>query len=248
MSSKCPSCKRNCKDGLTCDICKQSFHPNCAGVSPEEAECLRSPNRKVRYFCDKCNIMDVVTNLQQEIDELKKQIVELKKATEERAGGTDNNTVNTTVVAADKQLIDEELINEIFERQQRANNLIIYNLSEDNLNEGEGEISDTTKILNLVGTQIIKEESVCKCVRLGKAVAGKIRPLLLRLKAPEDVIRVLKMYRPRNNVYVNRDLTVRQRNIAYNIRKEFKIRKEAGEQNIKMKYTNGIPKIIQEKN
>ena len=237
MSSKCQVCKRVCKDGLTCDICGQSFHPSCADVSPQEAECLKSSSRKVRYFCEKCNIVDVVSNLQQEISELKKQITELKNS----AGGRSDD--NTALINADKQSNDEDLINEIFDRQQRANNLIIYNLPESNVNDGNEEISDTEKLLSLVGNHIINETSISKCVRLGKD-ASKIRPLLLRLRTPVDVFKVLKMYRTRNNVYINRDLTVRQRNFAFNIRKEFKNRKEAGELDIKIKYTNGIPKII----
>ena len=43
---------------------------------------------------------------------------------------------------------------------------------------------------------------------------------------------------------MNRDLTARQRNIAYLVREEFRSRKENGEGNIKLKYTNGVPKIV----
>ena len=85
---------------------------------------------------------------------------------------------------------------------------------------------------------------IVKTMRLGKRVDNKIRPLLITINSLEDVSNVLRNYRTKNNIYVNRDLTVRQRNLAYTVRSEFKRRKDGGENDIKLKYTNGMPKIV----
>ncbi|WP_165351421.1 hypothetical protein, partial [Enterobacter cloacae complex sp. 2DZ2F20B] len=44
-----------------------------------------------------------------------------------------------------------------------------------------------------------------------------------------------------------RDLTIKQRNYTYNIRKEFRSRKTKGENDIVLKYSNGMPNIVKKK-
>ncbi|KAJ3666174.1 hypothetical protein Zmor_001627 [Zophobas morio] len=239
MSLKCHICKKNCKDGLSCDICGQISHPNCAGVSPQEAECLKSTAGKIRYFCEKCNIVDVVSNLQQELNQLKNELSEMKNQISKQSA--DNAVVNAKS-DSDKQFIDEEIITEMLDRQERANNLIIYNLPEPDHGLGDRRDNDLTNVGKIVG---IAENSIVKCVRLKrKNDNDTVNPLLVRLNSSDDVLKVLKSYRTRDNIYVNRDLTVRQRNMAYLIRKEFGGRKEGGEVDIKLKYINGMPKIV----
>ena len=57
-------------------------------------------------------------------------------------------------------------------------------------------------------------------------------------------LQVVKAYQRKGNLYLNRDLTPRQQNISYLVRSEFKQRKQSGENDIVLKYENGIPKII----
>ena len=236
MSGKCSICKRNCKDSLSCDICGQVSHPNCAGVSPQEAECLRASNRKIRYFCEKCNIVDIVSTLQQEVNELKNELSEMKKKADEEISVKETGEVGGLSK-------EEEIISEIIDRQSRANNLIVYNLPEPNMDVvDDSHRTDISNAAKILGTD---ESVVSKCIRLGKKNdISKIRPLLVRFNTADDVLSVLKSYRTQNNIYVNRDLTVCQRNLAYNVRKEFRRRKDNGENEIKLRYFNGLPKIV----
>ena len=66
--------------------------------------------------------------------------------------------------------------------------------------------------------------NVKDCKRLGKTTAGQSRPLQIKLPSADDVSAVSKSYRRQNNVSLNRDLTLRQRNQCYTIRKEYRNR------------------------
>ena len=66
----------------------------------------------------------------------------------------------------------------------------------------------------------------------------------ITLGSADQVQFILRKYKTTNNVYINRDLTVKQQDLCYRIRKEFKGRLSKGEANIKLRYINGVPKII----
>lgn len=54
--------------------------------------------------------------------------------------------------------------------------------------------------------------------------------------------------RSTNGIYINRDLTRIQQSKAYATRQKFKGRVNNGEKDIRLKYHNGIPKIVKIKN
>ena len=82
------------------------------------------------------------------------------------------------------------------------------------------------------------------CFRLGKFENGRNRPVKITLGSADQVQFILRKYKTTNNVYINRDLTVKQQDLCYRIRKEFKGRLSKGESNIKLRYINGVPKIV----
>ncbi|KAJ3654440.1 hypothetical protein Zmor_005034 [Zophobas morio] len=234
MPVVCNKCNKSANDNdvIVCDLCKSSIHSICAGLSRQESECVRLKKSKLRYFCDKCNIVEIIGGLRAEVEKLRSEVAELKY---EKTG----NVLN-------KLLSEEEIISEVDDRQRRATNLIVYNLPEsDDKTVINSKQDDISQFAALVSSEEWKNEIVPdKCFRLGKKVENKRRPLLINFKSSTVVLSILRNYKAANNIYMNRDLTARQRNIAYLVREEFRSRKENGEGNIKLKYTNGVPKIV----
>lgn len=240
MSSKCSKCSKLCNDNdsVNCDVCKKTLHAACAGITRQEADCLRSSRRRIHFFCDNCNLIDSITALNNKISSLEVELNTLKNEI--------RSSDKMTMVSEDKKTMndtmdEEHLIAEIIDRQNRAKNLIVYNLQETLTDTPTDD--DMQKFISVINNEAITGNSISNLRRLGKKSHDNIRPLLVSLTSPSDAVTILKTYKTRDRIYINRDLTVQQRNQAYITRNEFKNRKEKGE-NVKLKYINGMPKIV----
>lgn len=233
----CVSCSKNCNenDSVTCDICKKPVHVNCAGLSKNEVDCLRSKRRKIHFYCDRCDIVDTVLKLKEEIELLKKSVNECK------------NSIPVDSVISDQsdKFSFDDVLTEFEDRNVRATNVIVYGLPE-SLNSGDsGRTDDENKCKELLASiNNCNSSNFTSCHRLGKPNASRSRPIKLSFTSRDVVHQILKIYRPKNNVYINRDLTLRQRNLNGKVRQEYHRRIEQGETGIKLKYRNGVPTII----
>lgn len=133
----CAVCKSNIKeeDCIYCDICKLQHHGTCAGLTRQEVVCLRNANRKINFFCTGCNLIDTVNSLRSEISTLKMELNAVKKATQEK------NDIPVVFSGNDNQqpFTNDQLFDEIDERQRRASNLIIHNLAESTAEDTSGK-------------------------------------------------------------------------------------------------------------
>lgn len=236
MSATCCVCQENVSEhDVACDLCNRQTHPTCAGLSRQEAECLRSKKRKIKFFCKNCDLIEVIHTLKEEICGLKNEIALLK---------TEGHNVSQTRVP-EKLLSEDDILSEIEDRQRRANNILIYNMPESSADKEFRRRDDISKFVALVNAAAIEDEiDTDGCHRMGKNISDRPRPLLIRFKQYASVTKVLKKYKPKNNIFLNRDLTLRQRNASYLVRQEFRNRRTVGETNIRLVYHNGIPKIV----
>ena len=135
----------------------------------------------------------------------------------------------------------EDILKEIEDQQRRSHNIVIYNLPE---SRGDGDearkLHDLNRCFNIISA---KDVDVVSCYRIGKMIENKPRFFFIKFKSIIPSLDVLKKCRPVNNIYVNRDLTERQRNVAYIVRQEFRRRKDT-EANIKLRYSDGMPRIV----
>ncbi|KAJ3650281.1 hypothetical protein Zmor_021979 [Zophobas morio] len=106
---------------------------------------------------------------------------------------------------------------------------------------------DRNKVVSLILATGIGETEILKTVRIGK-ISNKPRLIKVTLSSSVIVREIVTKYRTRNGIYVNRDLTKMQQDVAYKTRKEFKERVNKGEKNISLKYYNGVPKIVTKNN
>ncbi|KAJ3640311.1 hypothetical protein Zmor_003620 [Zophobas morio] len=231
MSKKCIKCNDLCPDGISCDFCGSFMHSDCVGLSRAEVQCLRQKQRRIPFYCEDCDIVKLVKSLKDQIQRLSNEIANIKKEV-------------SPVSSIDKTLSEDDIINEIMERQQKAVNIIVYNLPESGKETStERANDDADKCINIIKKKT-PNVTIVKCSRLGKP--NKDRPRLIKLQLPsaDQVLQVLKSYKVENNIYLNQDLTIKQRNYTYNNRTEFRSRKAKGENDIVLKYSNGMPKIV----
>ncbi|KAJ3646788.1 hypothetical protein Zmor_024360 [Zophobas morio] len=131
MTQKCSRCNEDGPD-INCNLCKIRFHGSCAGLSRSEISCIKSANRKLKFFCDEC--LDLkswskkIVDLQSELKDLKTEVSSLKslldeKITERSVNAVDNSSINQN---SDCNMI----INEVLERQKREANVIMFNVTE----------------------------------------------------------------------------------------------------------------------
>lgn len=236
--SKCGVCNQKTKisDSVTCDICRKPVHTDCANLSKIEVECIKANSRAVHFYCPKCDIVAIINNLKTEIDDLKSQINELKSA-------------KSCDVVSDpsKNLSIEDVFTEIEERNRRANNLIIYNVPESeksSADQRKQEDIELCKEIVLNDNSNTSNARIVNCIRLGKFSDSKLRPVKIVLETADQAQSILRTYRRKENFYLHKDLTVRQQHASYLTRTEYKTRQQQGENDIVLKYVNGLPKII----
>lgn len=231
----------NDTDSVTCDICRNLVHSTCAGLSRAEVDCLRSKRKKINFFCDNCDIISTINDLKKNILELKTEIEALKNS---------NRRDPDPEPGKKSSLSEDEIIAELESRQVRSNNLILYNLEESNKTSAEERKNDDLvrcKQIILANLDENKTANLVSCFRIGKFINEKNRLLKITFSNQQQAYEVLKSYRTTNRLYLNKDLTAYQRSTSYNIRREFRERKNNGEDVI-LKYRNGMPQIIVKKN
>nr|CAI5841176.1 unnamed protein product [Callosobruchus analis] len=182
-----------------------------------------------------------------DINDLKAAIVALRseiKLISERV-----NSSNTSLSNAEF----EEVVQEVFERQNRKCNIIIFGLKEQDGLKGDKLASEKADVVKVV-THISQAVTVTDIRRIGKydpsRPATKPRPIKVSLPSAEQVLELikkspaLKNSEEFKNISVSYDRTPRQMQLYKEVRKQLDDRKNGGESNIRIKYVNGIPKIV----
>ncbi|KAJ0170353.1 hypothetical protein K1T71_014281 [Dendrolimus kikuchii] len=178
-------------------------------------------------------------NIGLEINDIKKanNIAKIKIATLEK-GLNATETENSTC---------EEIMTEIYERDIRSKNLIIIGIPESNMTEPkERKRSDISAVTEILKTTANEYPTPIKTIRLGKYNSKKNRPLKAIFHSKDTVTLMLKNSQNINTetVKIYSDKTPKQQTYLKNLKEELKIRTQNGETNLRIKYTNNMPKII----
>ena len=104
-----------------------------------------------------------------------------------------------------------------------------------------GRVHDLTR--HYFNNNSIVSSDIVKHHRIGKFSNQKIRPIRVVFSSSSIARNVIVKYRTSDKIFINRDLTPMQQKKAYSIRNEFKRRIAAGENDITLKYRNGMPNI-----
>lgn len=235
---KCTNCKKppsEKKTSVNCDSCKRLFCGDCHGLSPTEVRVLelKTVVRVMTFLCSDCkSAMSQLPMIMKKLDELSDEVHKLRMR--------------------QSMLATESAVQEIAERANRANNIIMYDISESTSEEAnerkEHDLSECSRIIMAVSAKVS-----CvgiKTFRLGAKSnsndTGSPRPLKVILRSKSDALEVLsnrkKLAKPMS---VKADLTPLQREYLHYLRDELNRRISEGENDITIKYIRGQPTIVE---
>lgn len=237
----CACCGSVIKDDvfINCCICNKSFKTSCVKLSRIETAKINS-NTGLSWTCADCGKFgNDLNGLKAAIIALQDDIKILKAAS---ISDTPNTLVNT-----------EEIIQEVIERDRRKTNVMVFGVSEAvNLSRAEQRSADTEVLRNIFGSIDFRIGDLIP-LRLGKYDPSKIspkRPIKLCFSSEGDVVALLKKSKSLkqskdfSGVFISRDRTPFQQKLYGSVRDELRDRKSKGENNIRIKYSNGIPRIV----
>lgn len=231
---ECIKCKiTDSESYINCDGCERAIHAQCSGLNATELKVMGLRGRRgLRFYCDDCALgVKLVPKLIKKIDDLQIEIETLKTQMRDIS--------NKQVSVSAPTEINDEVANEIIERQKRSNNVVIFNLPENNEN------SDIIKTQELFHTLTKQNLSIQKTFRTGKKNRNGHRALKVILTNSDDALKIIKSNKrilTGRNVYVSADLTQSQRLHLTTLRQEVSDRNGKGE-NLVIKYINGLPQI-----
>lgn len=140
--------------------------------------------------------LQVIENLSNKFDSMSKVIEDLvnnNKYLKNKISGLETNVngLEKQIASSGKEF-DDVLFSECIDRQNRAHNLIIYNVP-DNSNDLVSQNDDKSYVINIF-TKLNVNVIPLNCFRLG-IISSKPRPLKVQLDNTVDVFSVLKCKR-----------------------------------------------------
>jgi hypothetical protein len=149
----------------------------------------------------------------------------------------------------------ESIAGELAERQRRSRNIIIYNLPECTSKTLATKVEHDTNLVSILVDAFCNSDpnTSFKCHRIGKASANKTRPLRVVFRNQDSVINfssnfdqtaVRTMDAKLREVTFSRDRTPAERKHLNELRVLLKQRIDGGEENITIKFVNGVPSIV----
>lgn len=225
---------------MNCDSCSRSLHKDCSGLNSTELRVVDLKGKRLlKYYCEDCtNGFRQVPVLIKSIEELRAEVETLKLklgsiAEPKPRGDSADMAINMT-------------LNEIQDREKRACNVMLFNLKE---NSVAGR--DTEDVRGVFSKIVADPVNIVNAVRVGKRNKNGIRALKVTLSGKDDALDIIRNRSKLSGdqkVYINADLTPLQREQFRNAEDELKRRLSNGEQNLAVKYVNGLPRVIKKKN
>lgn len=251
-SELCVSCNSTVDtDGIECQWCKKWEHKVCAKLSDSEYNMLEGVSVNIMFFCSTCCVKvpqalqtysDNVASpsLDQKLQNLSAALQDLEKELKECHSLLSTHPKITPSLKPVQTSSPVDVVDEYLDREKRKCNLIIYNLQESNASTPSDRTSDDKKsFAHLLASEFnIDNIEFLKCIRLGKPVEDKSRPLLISLAdttIKSNILRKASKLRKStqySGVFITPDMTKKEREAAKELRKELKRRKSQGEDNL----------------
>lgn len=201
------------------------------------------------------SLSEKLSSLTKKVNDLSSQLSCLSSEFEPLKTRVENIEIKlqSTTAPDSKNMINNELISEIIDRQNRLKNTLLFNIPETNASNNQTSdfdlIKDVLKFLNIKSTPT-------QIIRLGKLLSTSIKPRPLKLCFPDqqavfDIFSSqakLKSNPSLKDIRFSSDRTKQQQNHMSSLRQELLRRKSAGELDIIIKYVRGNPTIINSKN
>ncbi|KAF5286090.1 hypothetical protein FQA39_LY16436 [Lamprigera yunnana] len=247
-------------NAVKCSKCGLLYHPSCAKRAKINADGWVN-------FCCYSTAADEVNEVN-DLDENSRVLFKLIEAKfnglEVKFNGLDSKIDNTLITVKEKlcELDDrvlklednnvyllENVISEINKRNSKECNCIIYKL-EDSENAVKKDIELFKNLLACCNDEPSFNINDIKLIRLGKKFkSGVDRPLKVVFPNKDCLHwffhnKKMIIEKSKKSIIITGDLTNAQRDFRNKVLSEIKLRREKGEDNLFMKYINGIPTIV----
>ena len=242
--NQCACCGKRTADEpcVNCCVCKKVFLPTCVDLSRAEVRRINS-NKGLFWTCKNCvsfgndleALKSVIYSLQQDVKNL--------KSAQELANGNAH---------ANPLLATEEIIQEIQDRNRRRNNIIVHGVVEGEFPSKEQQVEADRTVLSGVFEAVGVNVGDYRVARLGRYDPDRVgskRPIKVTF-GEEGVARavlrktgVLKQTEAFSRIFIANDKTPFQSELYKSVKQELDLRIANGENNLRIKYKNGLPQI-----
>lgn len=259
--SPCVVCKKLVEDdGIQCDRCQAWAHGktqgSCCGLAPSVLKFLTcNPIAALKWFCPICekeslseSPHDKIAQQSARIDTLTQSVLALQQQNNEILSVLQQMQKDRTLEDKVKVQVSETL-EDIREKDDRANNLVFFNVHESKECNREGEKKhDKVQIKSIVASiqpnlslEQIEDKDI---IRLGKKngqEGSKPRPVKVILKSVEhknDILKNawrLKDHEQYRKIGISADKTKKERQEEKSLREEYNRRKGLGEEVVILK-------------
>lgn len=233
----CSKCYKNFDPTLlyTCDGCKKILCTNCSGLVASEIKVMTLRNKRtLKFLCPACEEgLAKIPELVKDISDIKTMLLNMQN---------ERNTVDNPAFEM------EEIINEMTERQRRANNVLIFNVNESSTANRSDRTREEINTVKGILTHAEKNLGSFKVMRIGKYTAGKTRPLKVMFETREEAVKILKnrqqIIGKISNLRIYGDQTTKQRDYYKFVKNKLESIIASGDNTKIIKYINGVPQIV----
>lgn len=214
---------------ISCSVCKDNYYYQCVELTSADLRSISS-KKGLTWSCQECSsISNDVTDLKSLVVALKREVDKLKSL---------NSSSSSSIEF-------EDVVNEVSARNYRKNNLLVFGVPE----ETSDVKATVNSIMNCLEPSLTEDITP---IRIGKVnpVKNLPRPIKIRFQNYETVFKCLsksKNLKSNDNfklIRISSDKTPRQQEYFRKIKEELNIKLAAGEKNLRIKYINGIPRIV----
>lgn len=163
----------------------------------------------------------------------------------------ENRELRKRVEKLESEMDPETIINEMLERQNRASNVILFNVNEVNEANSRARIESEKKALKEIINNVENfGDEEFKFQRLGKFSQQKTRPVKILFENKVVAIKFLKekqkIIQKIPSIRIYADQTKKQREYFIQIKGKLEELKQAGHTNKTIRYINNIPTIVEQ--
>lgn len=228
---------------IKCDSCINYLCEKCCGLGATELRCITLKKRKMMFLCNECEEgLLLIPKLIKKINEMQNQIDNMSNKLE-NINSHSNNNDSSVYIPESEMLRNESIIQELHERQIRASNVIMLNVSESKKdNQQARSEEDTTRVQEIIENTGVSVSNL-KTYRLGRYIEGKMRPIKIILPDQFKAIEILKNRNKVKNIPIFSDKTKMQQNHYKQLKEKLnEINKNGGNKIIK--YIKNMPTIV----
>ena len=242
---------------IHCDACRGPIHQSCAGLSDNDMKLTRSKSRNVKLLCNNCSDnISKFKDFQNLLSSLKNELFDtLKKVTHDVDAKIDKLKEDIHRHSSEQF---ELICQEINDRQARKRNIIIYGAQEQNASlptnvRKNNEDDLISEIISTIAPTVPYDITTIHHLRLGRYNTANTRPRPIKITLSNE-FQVHSIIKNAHNLKKNArlsgisiafDRTPKQQAHYKDVRTELQRRTASGENNLIIKYVQGLPKIIQ---